>query len=193
MKLIGLTGYIGSGKTTVAKIFEFLGAKIYNSDYAAKILMETPFIKNELNVTFGPNVLNPDNSINSAYLRELVFKNALELEKLNNIVHPAVYKDFDNFISENQDSPVIVFESALLLKSKNAGIFDFIIFVTASKNILYKRLALRNGFGKELIDQILLSQKYISSTKFQNRLIKLQNSQKDLLIPKIVKIYKTFC
>ena len=139
MKLIGLTGYIGSGKTTVAKIFEFLGAKIYNSDYAAKILMETPFIKNELNVTFGPNVLNPDNSINSAYLRELVFKNALELEKLNNIVHPAVYKDFDNFISENQDSPVIVFESALLLKSKNAGIFDFIIFVTASKNILYRK------------------------------------------------------
>lgn len=191
MKLIGLTGYIGSGKTTVATIFEFLGAKIYNSDDAAKKLMETPIIKTELKVTFGPNLLNSDNSINRTYLRELVFENAPELKKLNDIVHPAVYKDFNNFIIENQNSSVIVFESALLLKSKNITLFDFIIFVTASKNILYKRLKQRNGFKIELIDQILNSQRHNSSKKLQNKLIKLQNSEKDLLIPKVVKLYQS--
>lgn len=191
MKLIGLTGYIGSGKTTVAKIFEFLGAKIYNSDDAAKKIMDTPLIKSELIAAFGPNLLNSDNSINRTYLRKLVFENASELKKLNDIVHPAVYSDFNNFILENQNSSVIVFESALLLKGKNVDIFDFIIFVTATKNILYKRLKLRNGFSKKIVDKILNSQSYDTSKILQKKLIKLQNSEKNLLIPKIVNLYNS--
>lgn len=116
MLIVGLTGGIGSGKTTVAKLLEKEGIPVYNSDFRAKYLMQNSNeIKATLQAEFGEKVYNND-GLNREYLAEIVFKNNEKLQLLNSIVHPVVAKDFKDWIS-NQKTKIVVKEAAILFES----------------------------------------------------------------------------
>ena len=131
MKKRGLTGNIGSGKTTIASLFEVLGIAVFNADNEAKRLMsDDKILKNELIVAFGKEVF-VENKLNRKYLADLAFSDELVLKKLNSLVHPFVQHAFDKW-SDEQISPYVIKEAAILFESNNYQSLDAIIIVSSS-------------------------------------------------------------
>lgn len=147
-KIIGLTGGIGSGKTTVAKQFEALGVPVYIADSEAKILMGLPetlaLVKNE----FGNSVFDED-ILNREKLAKIVFKDAKKLQKLNSIIHPLVKKHFQNWLKQNKDAAFVIKETAILFESGSYKDCDKIITVIAPLEIRIERVLKRDGSGYE--------------------------------------------
>lgn len=129
-KIIGLTGGIGSGKTTVAKQFIEAGIPVYIADEQAKKLLHQPEIISQIETTFGDSVLD-DNQISRAKLAQVVFNDSEKLALLNSIIHPAVKKHFQHWLNEHQAFPYVVREAAILFESGTYHDCDFIISVIA--------------------------------------------------------------
>lgn len=129
-KIIGLTGGIGSGKTTVAKQFIEAGIPVYIADEQAKKLLHQPEIISQIEATFGDSVLD-DNQISRAKLAQVVFNHPEKLALLNSIIHPAVKKHFQQWLNEHQTFPYVVREAAILFESGTYHDCDFIISVIA--------------------------------------------------------------
>lgn len=142
--IVGLTGGIGSGKSTIGKMLEELGVPVYNSDIEAKKLMQSSeTIRKKLNSLFG-NQAFEGNVLNRAFIAKKVFNDKKLLQKLNNIVHPEVRKHFLAWFSE-QNYPYVVQETALLFENKAQDLYDKIILVTAPKELKIQRLLKRDG------------------------------------------------
>ncbi len=144
MLKIGLTGGIGSGKTTVAKVFEVLGIPVYYADDAAKRLMnEDEVLQQKIISDFG-EAAYADGKLNRQHISSLVFNNKEKLELLNSLVHPATIADAAVWFSK-QKSPYVIKEAALLFESGTAAGLDFVIGVTAPETIRMKRVMDRDG------------------------------------------------
>ncbi|MDT7830692.1 dephospho-CoA kinase [Pricia sp. S334] len=142
MRYVGLTGGIGSGKTTVARLFTELGVPVYNSDNRAKELMESsPQIKRALKALFGKQAYT-EKGLNKAFISEQVFNDESLLKKLNSIVHPAVRKDFLAW-TEIQDTEYVIQEAAIIFEIGTADFYDQIILVIAPENIRKERVMKR--------------------------------------------------
>jgi len=133
-KIIGLTGGIGSGKTTVAKEFSSLGIPVYITDLEAKKLMQSDSVLNQIKEEFGDTVFD-----NGVLLRdklsEIVFNDDKRLAKLNSIVHPAVKQHFKEWLLEHQNNPFVIYESAILFESGSYKECDYIVNVVAPLEI----------------------------------------------------------
>src|SRR4030095_12414619 len=119
MNLIGLTGGIGSGKSTVASIFTTLGIPVYDSDFRAKYLMNSEGdLREQIINLFGKEAYSTDNELNRHYIASIVFSDPTQLEQLNAIVHPAVYKDLLHWSTEHDHAaaPYLIQESAILFE-----------------------------------------------------------------------------
>lgn len=148
MKIIGLTGGIGSGKTTVAKMFGELGVPIYNSDLEAKKLMHSSkVVKKKLIGLFGDSAYI-NGELNRSMIAKAVFNDGVLLKKLNKIVHPAVRKHFEKW-SKKQDYPYVVQETALLFENKAQDFYDKIVLVIAPKEVRINRLLARDNSTRE--------------------------------------------
>lgn len=143
--VIGVTGGIGSGKSTVVKIFsEFKDTAIYIADDEAKKLMHSsPDIKHKLISEFGKEVYIKD-QLNRPFLASIVFKNKIKLNILNAIVHPIVNDHFQEFILKNANKQYIIYENAILFENGSNIFCDKIITVTAPENIRIKRVLERD-------------------------------------------------
>lgn len=147
LKKIGLTGGIGSGKSTVAKMFEDLGVPVYYADDRAKWLMvNSPALRRAIQNAFGHDSYSKE-QLNRAYLAEKVFTNKTELSKLNAIVHPAVREDFKEWV-ENQDCPYVIQENPLIFENQNEDHFDAVISVVADEEIRIQRVVSRDGHSR---------------------------------------------
>lgn len=144
--IVGLTGGIGSGKSTVIKFFqEFQNVAVYIADDAAKKLTDTsPLIKEQLISEFG-NKAYIENALNRAYIAGIVFNDVEKLTYLNSIIHPEVSKHFKKFVVNNKHKDYILYESALLFESGNDKNCDFIITVTAPIETCISRVIKRDG------------------------------------------------
>ncbi|MGB0891294.1 MAG: dephospho-CoA kinase [Flavobacteriaceae bacterium] len=153
--VVGLTGGIGSGKTTVLNLFREHNVAVYIADVEAKQLMNTStLIKEQLVKEFGLNVYK-ENKLNRPFLAEIVFKDKNKLKILNSIVHPEVYKHLNNFIKKNSDKDYIVYENAILFENGSDTLCDKIITVTAPKLIRIQRVLNRdNTTEKEVLQRI---------------------------------------
>lgn len=130
MKIVGLTGGIGSGKTTVAKMFQELGVPLYIADERAKVLMNTSkVIRKKLILLFGKEAYK-DKQLNRPFLASKIFENADLLKQMNAIVHPEVGADFEQW-KENQTSAYVLKEAAIIFEINKASQYDFIITVVA--------------------------------------------------------------
>lgn len=156
-KIIGLTGGIGSGKSTVAKMFEKLGVPIYISDEKARFLMEnSDVIKKRIVKLFGVNAYH-DNSLNRSFIASKVFNNSILLSKLNAIVHPEVKIDFESWLSK-QKSVYVIKEVAILFETNSQSNFDYIISVVAPLKDRVKRIIKRGRQSESDILSIIKNQ-----------------------------------
>ena len=151
MKVIGLTGGIGSGKSTVARMFELLNVPVYYADLEAKRLMsDNVTLKLGITKLFGDKAY-VNNKLNRGYIAEVVFKDKTKLKALNALVHPEVRKDFLHWI-DTQSASYVIQENPLIFEKNDQELFDKVIIVTADKEVRIQRIIDRDGISK---DQIL--------------------------------------
>ena len=157
MKIVGLTGGIGSGKTTVAQMFNNLGIPVYIADVEAKKLMvSSKVIKRKLIVLFGEEAYK-NNLLNRPFIAEAIFNNKNLLEKMNAIIHPKVASHFKRWIKK-QNAPYVIKEAAILFENGSYKQCDLIITVTASKALKIDRLLKRDNTTMEKIEAIMKNQ-----------------------------------
>lgn len=150
MKIIGVTGGIGSGKSTVVKMFKDLGIPIYVADNRAKELMQhSKKLKADIVQLLGENSY-VNGKLNRKFIAAEVFNKPDKLNALNNIVHPAVSDDFDEWIKgQNKiNVPYCIYEAAILFESKRQNICDFIILITAPRSVRINRVIERDDVLK---------------------------------------------
>ena len=147
-KIVGLTGGIGSGKTTIANQFKSLGVPIYIADDEAKKLMNSDSVLEKIKKTFGEELVD-DNILNREKLAQIVFSNPEKLKQLNQIVHPEVKKHFLKWLNKHKNHPYIIKEAAILFESGSYKDCDFIITVTAPLEIRIQRILKRDNTTRE--------------------------------------------
>jgi dephospho-CoA kinase len=189
---VGITGGIGSGKTTVCKVFELLGIPVFYADDVAKSIMQTDqVLKTALLDTFGENSYTKDGMLNRAYISSIVFNDKQELEKLNSLVHPAVLRAFDNWVLNQHESPYVIKEAALLYESGGFKMCNKSILVIAPTLIKMNRVKLRDGVSEEDI-QLRMNRQFSDEIKIKYADHILNNDEKQLLIPQIIQLHQQF-
>lgn len=147
-KIIGLTGGIGSGKTTVANHFIGAGIPVYIADDEARKIMQSPEILKKIEKIFGSSIFEKG-VLNRQKLAEIVFSNSDKLKQLNAIIHPAVKKHFGNWILNYKNSPFVIYETAILFESGSYKDCDKIITVTAPLETRIERVIQRDKTTRE--------------------------------------------
>ena len=192
MLKIGITGGIGSGKTTVCRVFELLGIPIFYADTVAKLIMNTdPVLKEEILKTFGEKSYSMDGVLNRTHLSSIVFNNESELNKLNALVHPAVFRAFDKWLAIHHDAPYIIKEAALLFETKSYTMCDLSVLVVSPEAFRVRRVIARDGISQ---DEIVLRMKRQFSDEQKMKLADhiLFNDENQLLIPQILELDQQF-
>ncbi|RXM47259.1 dephospho-CoA kinase [Flavobacterium sp. YO12] len=188
VKVIGLTGGIGSGKTTIANFFKEKGVPVYISDDEAKKVMQSIEIIDKIKSAFGETLFE-NNILNRAKLAEIVFNNADKLAQLNAIVHPAVKKDFENWLQQHKNYQYVVYEAAILFESGRYKECDYIVTVTAPIEVRIERVIKRDNTTREQVLSRMEMQwndeKRISLSNFV-----INNSNLKIANEEVVKILK---
>lgn len=158
MKIVGVTGGIGSGKTTIINYIKSKGFAVYIADDAGKKVMQKPEIIQQINELFRNEVLLEDGFLNRSKIAALVFNDYEKLQQLNNIVHPAVALDFEEFKRENASEKVIFKETAVLFESGSYKNCDATILITAPLEIRINRVIQRDNISKEQVQSRIKNQ-----------------------------------
>jgi dephospho-CoA kinase len=190
MYTIGITGGIGSGKSTVAKCFSVLGIPIFNADEVAKKIMQTnTTVQQQIIETFGATTYQ-NNILNKQLLANLVFENAEKLSQLNAIVHPATIQAAKEFIAA-QKSLYVIKEAALLFEAGTAADVDFVIGVSAPNHIRIKRAMHRDASTREQVLQRMEKQ-LPESLKMKLCNAVIINDDSSAIIPQVLQLHEQF-
>ncbi|MFK8102283.1 MAG: dephospho-CoA kinase [Saprospiraceae bacterium] len=190
MLKVGITGGIGSGKTTVCKIFETLGIPVYYADDRAKMLMvEDPVIVKKLKELFGEDAYFPDQTLNRAHLSTLVFQDKTLLQQLNAIIHPAVHQDGLQWQAAQKEVPYTLKEAAILFESGSYKTMDKVITVFANKKLRIARVKKRDQLTTAQVEARISKQMPEREKKKLADFI-INNSGHRQLIPQIWKIHR---
>lgn len=191
MIVVGLTGGIGSGKTTVAKQFELLGVAVYTADKEAKRLMNTSkVIRRKLIALFGENAY-VNNQLNKSFIASKIFNDKSLLNKMNAIVHPKVGRDFKNWLKK-QKSPYVIKEAAIIFENNMESEYDYIITVTANTEVKIDRILKRDDTTEKKIRDIMKNQMpdeekvdksdfVIVNDRLEDTILQVQNIHKKIL------------
>ncbi|WP_282122217.1 dephospho-CoA kinase [Algibacter mikhailovii] len=184
MIIVGLTGGIGSGKTTVLKQFEKLGVPVYIADEEAKKLMaSSKVIQQQLIGLFGTEAYL-EGHLNKSYIANLIFNDKTFLSKMNAIIHPEVAKHFEEWV-KHQDAPYLIKEVAILFENGGEHSCDYVITVTAPKPVRIERVLKRDNTSKEKIEAIMKNQwsdeKKIRHSHFVIHNVSLDKTQEQVL------------
>lgn len=186
---IGITGGIGSGKSTVCKIFKLLGVPVFEADLVAKALINSDAeIRNGLIQFFGKDIYSSDNKINRKMLANLIFNDDLLMEKVNRLVHPAVRNKYLIWIKQ-QNSIYVIHEAAILFESGFYKMTDYSILVSAPEDMRIERVTHRDNIDLEMVKSRMLKQ-WTDEEKRKLASFELVNDNKKLLIPQILEIDK---
>ena len=192
MLKIGITGGIGSGKTTVCKVFELLGVPVFYADDVAKSIMYTdPILKWGVLNAFGENSYTQSGDLNRSYISSIVFKDKHELEKLNSLVHPAVFRAFDTWVLSQREASYVIKEAALLYESDAYKMCDQSILVISPIESRISRVKARDGISAEDI-QLRMNRQFSDEQKMKFADHILMNDEKQLLIPQIIQLHQQF-
>jgi len=192
MLKVGITGNIGSGKTTVSKIFEILGVPVFYADDAAKhVMVEDATLIDALKAEFGKESYFNDGSLNRKHIAGIVFNNEAELTKLNAIVHPAVFRAFDNWVAGVKDAPYVMKEAALLFESSSYKMCDKTIMVTAPLELRINRVMQRDSLSRAEVESRNARQ-FSEDKKIQLADFVIRNDDTELVIPQVLELHKQF-
>lgn len=188
MFTVGLTGGIGSGKTTVAKVFRVLGIPVFEADRAGhRVLEEDVQVQEAIADRFGRDVLGPK-GIDRAALARKVFHDRSALETLNAIVHPAVRKAFRTW-AQAQPSPYVMMEAAILVESGGHAALDRLVVVSAPEELRLQRTMLRDGTSH---DQVLARMRNQATEEVRLAAAHwvIHNDDRQLVIPQVVAVHE---
>lgn len=191
-KIIGLTGGIGSGKSTIAGFFKEFGVPVYIADDEAKKVMQSKEILAAIKSAFGASLFEND-VLDRAKLAEVVFNDADKLAELNAIVHPAVKKDFDAWLAEKKEYSHVIYEAAILFETGRYKDCDSIITVTAPEETRIERVLKRDNTNREqILSRIKMQwndEKRISRSNFVINNMNLKKAREEVVeILKILNI-----
>jgi dephospho-CoA kinase len=188
--IIGLTGGIGSGKSTIAKVFANLGVPIFDADSTAKNIMNTnPIIKEKLIAAFGEDVYTKSDILNRSYLSKIVFTDEYKLALLNNIVHPITIQAALDWATA-QTAPYVIKEAALFFESGSSFGAHKIIGVTAPKSLRINRVMKRDHCTKEEVEK-RMSHQIQESLKMKLCDWVIVNDDQQLVLPQVLAIHET--
>ncbi|TMI88249.1 MAG: dephospho-CoA kinase [Bacteroidetes bacterium] len=185
---LGLTGGIGSGKSTVAQIFEVLGIPVYYADIAAKKIMnEDKGLRSAITNIFGEQAYE-NNILNRKYVSSIVFSDPAKLQQLNALVHPATKKDAETWMQQ-QTSPYAIHEAALIFEAKVSDRLDLVIGVSSPLELRIKRAMERDKVSREEVLK-RMAQQLDEELKMSKCDYVLLNEEQQLLIPQVLELHE---
>lgn len=191
MTVVGITGGIGSGKTTVCEIFEHLGVPVYYADTRAKELMANDEkLKAKITQAFGEKAYD-NGKLDRQYLAKIVFDSKEKLSVLNGLVHPAVADDFDEWLDTHKSAPYVLKEAAILFESGAYQNVDVSVLVIAPEELRIKRVTRRDGTSREQVLQRIKNQ-WNQERKEKLADYIITNDGQQLVIPQVLEFHKKF-
>lgn len=190
MLKIGITGNIGSGKTTVSKIFELLGIPVFYADAAAKAVMTTDqLLIGGLKEQFGNEAYFDNGELNRKHIAAKVFTDPSELAKLNALVHPAVFRSFDEWVKGFSDEPYVIKEAAILFESGSYKLCDYSVIVTAPLQMRLDRVIKRDHITPSEAES-RNSRQMPEEEKVKLADFRIKNDDTELVIPQVLALHQ---
>jgi len=190
MKKIGITGGIGSGKSTVCEVFRLLGVPVFHADIEAKNLQNNDLnIKYRIKELFGEDVYTPEGILDRKKMAGIIFNDQKFLEAINGIIHPAVRNCFQKWCENYQKLPYVLYEAAILYESGFASDFDRNILVIADERLRIERVIKRDQITEETIKERIKNQ-MPDIEKLNKADFFIENNNQSLIIPQILKLDK---
>jgi dephospho-CoA kinase len=185
---IGITGSIGSGKTTVAKIFEALGVGVFHADIEARGFYSSPEVIRQVKLIFGNQVFDPDGQVDRKKIAQLVFREPEMLARLNDLIHPLVRERFRNWCEEFAGNTYILYEAAILFESGYYKQLDKVILVTAPAELCISRVMERDGISRENVE-IRMKNQWEEELKIGKADFVIINDGLTMVIPQVLEIH----
>lgn len=194
MLKVGITGGIGSGKTTVSKVFQVLGIPVFYADVVAKEIMITDLILMEgVRTAFGQESYSAAGVLNNKHIANIVFNDTLQLERLNALVHPAVFRAFDNWITGiPSTTPYILKEAALLFESDSYKMCDTSILVLAPEAVKLNRVMKRDQVSEEQV-RARMNKQLSDQQKLALADHQIYNDESQSIILQVMDLHTRFC
>lgn len=192
MLKIGITGNIGSGKTTISRLFELLAVPVfYADDHAKQVMTADALLVAGIKQAFGNEAYLDDGTLNRKHIAGIVFNNEAELQKLNALVHPAVFRAFDNWILQYKGTPYVLKEAAILFESGSYKDCNYNIIVTAPTQMRIERVMLRDGITRAEAESRNARQMH-QEEKQQLANFVITNNNSQLVIPQVLALHEQF-
>lgn len=188
--IVGLTGGIASGKSTVSNLFRKYGIEIVDADKVAKEVSEKKESIEKISNIFGKDILDSDGKIVGEKLREKAFKNRELLQELNKIIHPQVMEYFKRKKEENSKDEILIFDIPLLYETKMEYLCDKIIVVGVDVQKQIRRVVARDGSSEELAKKIIFNQMPLDEKIKKADIVIMNDGTLDELEAKVMKIYR---
>ncbi len=184
----GLTGSIGSGKSTVARIFDALGYPVYYSDVRARMMYLRREVKDEVRQALGEEVFDDCENIDTRKMADVIFSDSARLQKINDIIHPRVADDFKQWAA-NQDAEMVIHESALIFEAGFQDMFHLVMMVSAPREERISRVMKRDKCNREKILQ-RMSYQWDENRKQQLADYVLNNNEHIMLLPQVLDLIR---
>ncbi|MBQ2979726.1 MAG: dephospho-CoA kinase [Bacteroidaceae bacterium] len=181
---VGITGGIGSGKTIVSQVLHTMQYPVYDTDTRAKTIMGKPAVRKALVEAWGTSIIQNNGEIDRAKLASIVFSNPAELTRLNNIVHPAVINDYQQWVQQQQSAIVFV-ESAILHQSGMDSTLHHIWIVEADTETRIKRVMQRNNISRQEVEARIATQQQQPADHRTHTII---NDNTHAVLPQIIHL-----
>ncbi len=187
MNKIGLTGGIGSGKTTVAKVFETLGVPVFYADDEAKKFLFKNEVKQQLVQLYGPKVIDTKGKVDKTVLANIVFNDTDSLKKLNALIHPLLINEFEDWAEKKKVNkpPFVIMEAAILFEAGFDDYVDSVLCVSAPLETRISRVVNRDGVSKEQVLSRINSQMSDDKRELKSDYV-IHNSENDMIVERIV-------
>lgn len=189
MKRIGLTGNIGTGKSTVAKVFELLGVPVYHADKQAREILESEAVKAQISELFGKHLIDTRNQVDRKALAAIVFNDKDKLAALNNLVHPLVEENFLQWCKKHEDKKYVLHEAAILFESGFDRLFDANILVTAPDELCIARVMVRDGITKQMVSERVKNQ-WPQENKIEMADFEIINDEISMVVPQVLFVHQ---
>ncbi len=189
MKRVAITGNIGSGKSTVSRIFNVMGVPVFYADVEARQLYYREDLKQKLSLIFGDVIFDNSNEIDKKQLANIIFNDATKLQIINNIIHPLVFEKYEQWLESHKNELYTLHESAILFENKLEQHYDFIITVTAPAELRIARIIQRDNIDREKVETRMIHQMSEAEKNKRADYIIVNDGSK-LLIPQVLQIDK---
>ncbi|SKB39441.1 dephospho-CoA kinase [Daejeonella lutea] len=192
MLKIGITGGIGSGKTTICRIFEVLGIPVFYADNAAKSVMHSDaLLRQDIIKGFGQESYFETGELNRKHISSIVFNDAEQLARLNALVHPAVFRTFDTWVALQSNVPYVLKEAALLFESESYKMCDRSILVKSPEALRIARIIARDNITAEEV-RLRMNRQFSDEKKEKLADHIIINDEDLLLIPQVLELHQHF-